>query len=324
MRHQNTIKNLVGALAAILPPAVSVTAQQNEGVSLAVADEIIAKRDESRTTSVLSGKMTVNGLNMYYKLAGEGEPVVFIAGLASDHLEWLPAHVPAFTAAGYQCVLFDNRDAGQTGESPIASYTIKQLTDDAARLLKQLDIKQAHIVGESMGGMIAQELAINYPELVRSLTLVCTWARSEPFHKALSESWKNVRRKLTLEDSFQAFGLWFFSSRFYENPEAEQMFLAEVRAHPHPQSVAAFERQWDAILTQNTLDRLDRITAPAHVIAGEADMMSPLRLSRMLAEKIPGAKLTVFPESGHVLAFERSTEFNQAALDFLKKQKIKR
>ncbi|MCI0691797.1 alpha/beta hydrolase [candidate division KSB1 bacterium] len=318
MLHQNTIKNLIGALATILPPAVSVTAQQNESVSLAVAHEIIAKRDESRTTSALSDKMKVNGLNMYYKLAGEGEPVVFIAGLASDHLEWLPAHVPTFTAAGYRCVLFDNRDAGQTDESPIAAYTIKQLADDAAGLLKQLGIKQAHIVGESMGGMIAQELAIKYPELVRSPTLVCSWARSEPFHKALSESWKNLRRKFSLEESFQTFGLWFFSSRFYENPEAEQTFLAEVRANPYPQSVAAFERQWDAILTQNTLDRLSRITAPSHVIAGDRDMLVPLRLSRIMAEKIPGAKLTVLPESSHVLAFENPAAFNQVALDFLK------
>jgi 3-oxoadipate enol-lactonase len=267
----------------------------------------------------MSGKVPVNGLNMYYEFAGDGEPVVFIAGLASDHLEWLPAHVPAFTTAGYRCVLFDNRDVGQTDESPVAAYTIKQLADDAAGLLKQLGIKQAHIVGESMGGMIAQELAINYPERVRSLTLVCTWSRSEPFHKALSESWKNARRKLTLEESFQTFGLWLFSSRFYENPEAEPMFLAEVRANPHPQSVAAFARQWDAILTQNTQDRLGSITASTHVIAGDHDMMAPLRLSRIIAEKIPGAKLTVCPESAHVLAFENPAAFNPVALDFLKK-----
>ncbi|MGH7598977.1 MAG: alpha/beta fold hydrolase [bacterium] len=319
MFQQNIIKNLSGPLATILPSAVSATARQSDGASPAVAHKLSAKPNENRIATPLSGKIKANGVNMYYKLVGEGEPVVFIAGLASDHLEWLPAHVPAFTAAGYQCVLFDNRDAGQTGESPVAAYTIKLLADDAAGLLKQLGIKQAHIVGESMGGMIAQELAINYPELVRSLTLVCTWARSEPFHKALSASWKNMRRKLTLDESFQAFGLWFFSSRFYENPEAEQMFLAEVRANPHPQSIAAFERQWDAILTQNTLDRLSRITAPAHVVAGDADIMSPFRLSRLMAEKIPGAKLTVFPESSHVLAFENPAAFNPVALDFLKK-----
>jgi pimeloyl-ACP methyl ester carboxylesterase len=127
-----------------------------------------------------------------------------------------------------------------------------------------------------------------------------------------------VRRKLAPAESFQTFGLWFFSARFYENPEAEQMFLAEVRANPYPQPVAAFERQWDAMLTQNTLDRLKRITTPTHVIAGEADIMSPFRLSRLLAEKIPGAKLTVFPESGHVLAFENPEAFNAVAIDFLK------
>lgn len=319
MLQQNMIKNLIASFATILLPAVSATAQKIESTGPRVTHELSAKPEENRIATPLSGKMKVNGLNMYYKFAGEGEPVVFIAGLASDHLEWIPAHVPAFKAAGYRCVLFDNRDAGQTDESTIAAYTIKQLADDTAELLNQLGIKQAHIVGESMGGMIAQELAINYPELVRSLTLVCTWARSEPFHNAWSKSWKNIRRKLTLEESFQTFGLWFFTSQFYQNPEAEQMFLAEVRANPHLQSVAAFERQFDAIMTQNTLDRLSHITAPTHVIAGERDMLVPLRFSRLMAEKIPGAKLTVFPESGHVLAFENSTAFNKIALDFLKK-----
>jgi 3-oxoadipate enol-lactonase len=308
--------NFADAFAVIILLVAAATAQQTKEASSAMARELF---DANRAALPLSGKVKVNDLNMHYKLVGKGESVVFIAGLASDHLEWLPAHVPAFTEAGYQCVLFDNRDAGQSDESPVAAYTIRMLADDAAGLLKQLGITQAHIVGESMGGMIAQEMAINYPELVSSLTLACTWARSEPFHKALSASWINLRRQLTLEESFQAFGLWFFSSRFYENPQAEPAFLAEVRANPHPQSVAAFERQWNAILTHDTLDRLNHITVPTHVIAGEEDIMSPFRLSRLMAEKIPGAKLTVFPESGHVLAFENSTAFNPVALDFLKK-----
>ncbi len=315
MLQRNLVKQSCAAVVMIFLLFATAAAQQNKKAHPAVAPAISQGR---HTTMPSSGRIKVNDLNMYYKLEGTGEPVVFIAGLASDHLEWLPFHVPAFLAAGYQCVLFDNRDAGQTDESPVSAYTIKQLAGDAAGLLAQLNIKAAHVVGESMGGMIAQELAINYPELVRSLTLVCTWARSEPFHRAVSASWKNMRRKLTLEESFQAFGLWFFSWRFYENPEAEQTFLAEVRTNPHPQSVAAFERQWEAILTHDTLDRLGRITAPTHVIAGEADILVPLRLSRLLAEQIPGAKLTVIPESGHVLAFENPAVFNPMALAFLK------
>jgi 3-oxoadipate enol-lactonase len=264
-----------------------------------------------------SGKTKVNGLNMFYEIIGEGQPVVFIAGIASEHLQWKPAHVPAFTSAGYQCVIFDNRDVGQTDESPITSYTIKQFADDTAELLRRLHIDRAHIFGESMGGMIAQEFAINYPEMVRSLTLICTTPYIEPFFKAQSDSWRNVRRKLTLEESFQTIGLWLYSSAFYENPEAEKMFLDDVKANPHPQSVAAFERQLDAILSHNTLDRLNQIKSPTHVIGGDADILFPLRLSRILAERIPGAKLTVIPNGAHVLAFENPDEFNRVALNFL-------
>jgi pimeloyl-ACP methyl ester carboxylesterase len=268
--------------------------------------------------SSFSGKAKVNDLNMYYEFAGEGETVVLIAGLASDHLEWLPFHVPAFTAAGFRCLIFDNRDVGLTGESATPVYTIQTLAEDTAGLLKHLDVKRAHIMGESMGGMIAQELAIGYPELVQSLTLICTAGDAEPYLHAISVSWKNIRRKLTLEESFQSFGLWFYSSRFYENPENEKIFLEEVRANPHPQTVAGFERQWDAILTHNTLDRLNRIVAHTHVIAGEDDIIFPLRFSQDIAQKILGSKLSVFSGLGHVLAFESPDEFNPIAIDFLK------
>lgn len=266
----------------------------------------------------LSGKTQVNGLNMYYEITGEGQPVIFIAGIASDYQQWKPSHVPAFCAAGYRCVVFDNRDVGKTDESPVANYAIKLFADDTAELLRRLNIERAHILGESMGGMIAQEFAISYPELVKSLTLICTTPYVEPFLRALSHSWKNARRKLALEEAFQTIGLWLYSSSFYENPEAEQMFLADVKANPQRQSVSAFERQWDAILSHNTLDRLHQIKSPTHVIGGDADHIFPVRLSRILAEKIPGAKLTVIPNGAHVVAFENPDEFNRVALEFLK------
>lgn len=263
-------------------------------------------------------KTNVQGLNMYYEFAGEGESLVLIPGLGGDHLGWTMTQVPAFTAAGYQCLLLDNRDVGQTDESPVASYTIRQFADDTAGLMDKLDIGRAHILGASMGGAIAQEFAINYPERVRSLTIVCSWPGYEPVVSQLMESWKTARRKLTMEEFYQGIGLWVFTHRFYQNPEAVAMFMQMITENPFPQSVEGFCRQCDAVLTHNALDRLGQITAPTHVVVGDEDILTPLRFSRTLADKILGAELTVIPESGHGLFWEKPVEFNQAVIDFLK------
>jgi 3-oxoadipate enol-lactonase len=263
-------------------------------------------------------KTNVHGLNMYYEFAGEGEPLVLIAGLATDHLGWMETQVPAFAPAGYRCLVFDNRDVGQTDESPTASYTIRQFADDTAGLMEQLDIGPAHVLGASMGGMIAQEFALNYPERVRSLTLSCTFPVCEAVGTVTLESWKTMRRKGTLEDFGYMFAPWLFTYRFFEAPGALQGFMDMAQANPFPQSVAGFARQCDAVMTQDTLDRLERIAAPTHVIVGDEDILTPPRYSRLLAEKIPGAQLTVIPESGHCLFWEKPMEFDQAVIGFLK------
>src|SRR5215471_5203694 len=102
-------------------------------------------------------KINIHGFNMYYECAGEGDPLVCISGLGGDHLGWTAAQAPAFTAAGYRCLLFDNRDVGQTDESPVPSYTIRQCAEDTTALMARLEIASAHVIGVSMGGMIAQE-----------------------------------------------------------------------------------------------------------------------------------------------------------------------
>ena len=237
-------------------------------------------------------KIKVNGLNMYYELFGEGQPLVFISGLGGDHLNWKMTQVPYFTAAGYRCLLFDNRDVGQTDESPVASYTIRQCAEDLAGLLVHLRINHAHILGASMGGRIAQELAINFPELVRSLTLVCTSSLSDPITHYRIASWRNARVKFSLEEFYEMLGVWLFTYRFYEKPEALKMFRQAALGNPNPQSVSGYLRQCDAILAHNTLDRLSRITALTLVIVGDEDIVNPPRQSRLLAEKISGATLT--------------------------------
>jgi 3-oxoadipate enol-lactonase len=255
---------------------------------------------------------------MYYEFAGEGDPLILIAGLGGDHLTWMETQVPAFVPAGYRCLVFDNRDIGQTDESPAPSYTIRQFADDTAGLMAQLDVGPAHVLGASMGGMIAQEVALNYPERVRSLTLACTFPGCEAAATVLLESWKTMRRKSTLEDFNYMIAPWLFTYRFFEAPGALQGFLDMARANPVPQSVAGFARQCDAVMTHDASDRLERIAVPTHVIVGDEDILTSPRCSRTLAAKIPGARLTLIPESGHCFFWEKAIEFNQAVIGFLK------
>jgi pimeloyl-ACP methyl ester carboxylesterase len=175
----------------------------------------------------------------------------------------------------------------------------------------QLALGPIHILGASMGGMIAQQFALHYPAQVRSLTLVCTVPKVEPFLRQLIPSRQTIRRQCTREACLEMDASWLFTHRFYEDPEAIQRFMQKALAHPFPQAAAALLRQCEAGLTYNALGRLGSVTVPTHVIVGEEDILTPHRLARVLAEQIPGARLTVIPESGHGVFWGKATEFRR-------------
>jgi 3-oxoadipate enol-lactonase len=257
-------------------------------------------------------------LNTYYEVAGTGHPLVFISGVSSDHAGWKLTQLPEFTAAGFKCVLFDNRDVGRTGESPLPSYSIQQFATDTADLLAKLDLGPAHIVGASMGGMIAQELALLHPQHVRSLTLVCTTAKVDPYLQNGLDTWKTLSKKLTREEFLQARIPWLFTYRFFEKLDLFTAYRERVLGNPYPQTLAGFHRQCDAMLSHDTIQKLGMIKVPTHVVVGAEDILIPPRHSQFLAEHIPGAKLSVLPDTGHCLFWETPSEFNRAVLEFLR------
>jgi pimeloyl-ACP methyl ester carboxylesterase len=256
---------------------------------------------------------------MYYEIEGDGPPVVLIAGLSQDHLSWM-MQVPAIVAAGYRCISFDNRDAGQTAQSP-TPYTIARMADDTLGLMDAIGVSSAHIVGLSMGGMIGQEMAIAHPDRVASLTLVCTCAASEPETAGVVRAWRAARPHGDDVDFVLMLSAWLFTHRFYQQAEAVQGFLQLVRSNPFPQSAAGFQRQCDAVLAHDTRDRVSQIKAPTQVVVGAEDTLTPARQSRWLAERIPGATLTVVPNAPHVLSLETPEAFNRVVLEFLQAQR---
>jgi pimeloyl-ACP methyl ester carboxylesterase len=258
----------------------------------------------------------VGDIQMHYVEAGAGEPVVLVMGLGGDHLAW-GFQIPVL-AASYRVIAFDNRGAGQT-DQPDAPYTIRGMARDTVGLLDGLGIERAHVVGVSMGGMIAQEMALNHPERVRSLQIHCSLARPDAYMRALVEAWRVVRTELSREASLRALALWFFAADTWAaRPDFVEMTIQMSLTNPYPQSLTGFLRQTDAILGHDTLDRLETIRCPTLVSVGVEDILVPPRFAREIAARIRGAELVTIPDAGHLYFMEAADAFNAICLDALR------
>ena len=260
-------------------------------------------------------KARVNGIELNYVEAGSGDPLLLIMGFGGDHLAWA-FQTPVF-AQKYRVIAFDNRGAGQS-DVPDVPYTTRMMADDAAGLLDHLGIERAHVVGVSMGGMIAQELALNHPRRVRSVQLHCTLARPDRYMHALIENWRVVRANVTPADWMRIVALWLFSPTTYtERPELVETIIQTGIANPHPFTLTGFLRQGDAVRTHDTVDRLGKLAAPTLVSVADDDILVPPRFSLALAAAVPGATLKTMGRAGHCYFWERPDVFNEMCLEFL-------
>jgi pimeloyl-ACP methyl ester carboxylesterase len=262
-------------------------------------------------------KVRVNGIGLNYVEAGTGDPLLLIMGFGGDHLAWA-FQVPVFSE-NYRVISFDNRGAGQS-DVPDVPYSTRMMADDTVGLLDALGIQRAHVLGVSMGGMIAQEVALNHPGRVRSLQLHCTYARPDRYMLALMEAWRAVRAKTTLEEWMRTVALWLFSPRtFQERPELVETILQTGLANPHPFTLTGFLRQGDAVRGHDALDRLRALTCPTLVSVAEDDILVPPRFARELAAAIPNATFRQIDAAAHCYFWERPDLFNTMSLDFIAK-----
>ena len=263
-------------------------------------------------------RVKVNGIQLYYEIHGEENRdwMVLIMGLGFDISGW-QFQVPEF-AKEYKVLVFDSRDVGRS-DKPDASYSIKMMADDTVRLMDRLDIEKAHIVGSSMGGFIAQEMAINYPERVRSLSLVSTSAHYTMYLTA-ADIIKELKEKEVSEELIAKMNLFLgCTDSFLRNDELVKMAIDMMLNHPYPQPLEAYIRQYKACREFDARNRLHKVKAPTLVLVGNQDVALPPSYSKELAEKIPGAKLVVLDGGGHGFNFEIPDKFNKAVLDFVRK-----
>jgi pimeloyl-ACP methyl ester carboxylesterase len=208
----------------------------------------------------------------------------------------------------------DNRGAGES-DKPGGPYTTKMMAEDTAGLMQALGIENARIAGISMGSGIAQELALSYPEKVRSLVLVSSWSRCDRYTQIVFEHFKKMRKLASPADFTQLLQLWIASPPYYEE-HFNKMVQDQTSAQEDYMPVDAFQAQSDACIMHNTFERLDQITAPALLTVGDADIFTPLRLTVEMHDRMPSSEMVVFKGLGHIHHWEDLERFNNVTTQF--------
>jgi 3-oxoadipate enol-lactonase len=254
-------------------------------------------------------------LNINYRLEGDGsETVVLVNGLADDLETWAD-QVPALLESGYRVLRFDNRGVGLS-DKPTGPYTTAMFAADTKALVDHLGISDFHLLGVSMGGMIAQEYALAYPSDLRSVTLACTYAAPGPFCSRMFDLWAEMANVMGVPAVMRDVTLWAFTPEFFATrPGDAAAFETAMRFIDQP--IPAYLAQLHSIQTHDTTERLGSLNVPTLVLAGETDILIPVELSRQLHSLIPGAEWAT-TQGGHACLWEYPDPFNRAVIGFIR------
>lgn len=250
------------------------------------------------------------GAEIYWEAHGRGTPVLLIMGL-SFTLEMWSRLLPSF-ARGYRVVLFDNRGMGRSSV-PRGPYRIQKMARDAVAVMHAAGLGPAHVIGASMGGMIAQELALCHPDMLRSLLLGCT------SHSGLFGRWPDFSRVPTrpggtrAEQERSVVQLLYADSTPRERIEEDIALRAQCNW-----SRQGFLNQFAGILLWSSYLRLQRICKPTLVVHGDEDRLVPPANGRVVAQRIPGAQFELIPNAGHVLTTDQPEACAELLLRFMR------
>lgn len=258
-------------------------------------------------------RMAVNGdCRIAYEVLGQGPPVVLVHGVGYARWGWEPVVAPL--ADDFLVVTLDNRGVGAS-DAPLGPYSARQLAGDVIAVLDDVGLERAHVVGTSLGGMVAQEMALGWRERVRGLVLACTtpgglgaFPMPDPTVRLLAEAW-SLPPDVALR-------------RFVENalaPDVAPELVERIfrRRLEHPPSPAGWQAQAAAGASFDAFDRVGEIEAPTLVLHGTGDAVVDHRNAELLAERIPGARLELLPGAGHLFFWEQPDWFVARVKEFL-------
>jgi 3-oxoadipate enol-lactonase len=256
-----------------------------------------------------------DGIRLHYGASGRpgGPPVLLIQGLGADKQLWMLQRLAL--ARRYRTLAVDNRGAGRS-DKPYGSYSLEQMADDAVAVLDHAGADQAHIVGASMGGVIAQIIAFKHPERVRSLTLACTACQQHPWRRELLAEWADTALTQGMRAMTNNAARWTIGPRSFRRISPAIGWLGPLAMSRPPHAFAA---QVEAILSapEDMQGELGKITVPTLVMVGNQDILTPRGDSEELAERIPTAELVVISGAAHGFMVEHGTTFNRILLEFL-------
>lgn len=264
-------------------------------------------------------RVKVDDIEIFYEMQGEGAPLVLIMGWTASSESWDPRLLEELSRF-YTVIVFDNRGTGRS-DKPDVEYSIGMMTDDVAGLLEAVNIQKAHVLGFSMGGMIAQELALRNPEKVSSLILCGTSCGGLDSVQMKQETQKaastimNPPPEMRMDEVMMLFMRLIYTPRYIQENKEDIVKAWMSMKYPTPPYV--YERQFQAVSKYDAYDRLPDIRVPTLVLTGEEDVMIPPENSRTLADRIPDAQLRTFKDAAHMFLEEVREQAVSVILNFL-------
>lgn len=263
------------------------------------------------------GKIKANGINFYYEVHGSGEPLILIEGLG--YSTWMWYKQIEELAKHFKVIVFDNRGVGFS-DKPDTEYSIELFAEDTAEILSALGISKAHILGVSMGGFIAQEFAINYPEMVNKLIL-CSTSFGGPDSIPIPQETLNIMLKgggeyKSKEEIAEAISIALDEKNTKTHSDVINKIMIEKTNNPQPKY--AYQRQLMAGVSFNAKDYLNKVKAETLIIAGKGDRVVPYENSKLLNEYISGSNRVIISNAGHLFFMEQPEITNRLIINFLK------
>ena len=256
-----------------------------------------------------------DGTRLHYEVFGarHGEPLLLIQGLGADSRGWLRQR--RALSGRFRCIVFDNRGAGRSDHPP-GPYDLEVMATDALAVLDAAGVARAHVMGASMGGIIAQVIAVRHPERVRSLVLACTACRHHEWRRELLAEWADVAEADGMGSFARTAVRWLIGPRSLRRFWPAVGLVGPLAMTGSPD---AFVAQVRAILAMDDSLRaeLGSIDVPTLVLVGSQDILTPMGDSEELAEEIPGAELVIIRGAAHGFMLEHGAAFNRTVVEFL-------
>lgn len=257
----------------------------------------------------------INDLEMYYEIHGDGPPLLLVAGLASDSQSWISI-LPALSAKN-RVIVFDNRGVGRTMPQD-AVTSISQMAEDCMGLARYLGLEKFDLLGHSMGGFIALELAARYPQQIDRLIIASAVAIDNPRNNWLFQDWAaNREAGMDLARWFRNFFYWIFTPAFFTDPQAVENAVQFALEYPYPQNTQAFTNQVKALVSYDGEGKTDLVQAKTLVLAGSEDLLFSPKRCEEFSKTIQQAKFKAIDHAAHSIFIENPKDFVTTVQKFL-------